>query len=278
MNPVSTIIAIARDVLREAASSKLLLVLFVLIGLFLLMLVMTLNLDVVDGALASVEIAKQGGEATTVDAMMREAFGQLAWVTFYMGLLFGIVATADVAPRALQPGRVEHLLALPVRRVEFVIGLYVGVCAICAICTTTVVGGTSLVLFVKAGMVTIAPLAGAAMAFVGFCAIYAVMLAVGVFARSAALSAGAGLLTFFMGIVVGYKHRWIELFTGAFRTGLDVLTMPIPNLVALAGVGQNAAAGAAIDLATLAPLLAGTVAFAVVGVAVAAVIVDARDY
>lgn len=281
MNPVSTITAIARDVLREAASSKLLLVLFVLIGLFLLALTLSFNLDVVDGALAGAKIfgaKSDDGVIAPVDVVLRPLFEALAWITFHFGLLFGIVATADIAPKSLQPGRVEHLLALPVRRVELVVGLYVGVCTICAICTAVAVGGVSAVLFVKAEMFTVAPIAGALTAFIGFSAIYAVMLAVGVISRSAALSAGAGLATFFGGIIVGHKRTWIEWIDSPVRTVLDVVTMPIPNLKALADIGVGAAANQPLVFATIAPLIAGTIAFAIVGVAVAAVVVDSRDY
>ncbi|HEY1099884.1 MAG TPA: ABC transporter permease subunit [Myxococcota bacterium] len=280
MNSLTTILAIARDVLREAASSKLLLVLFTVIGLFLLALTFSLNLEVVDGALAGAKIFgnDNSGGIVPVDVFLRPVFSALAWVTFYFGLVFGIVATADITPKALQPGRVEHLLALPVRRTELVVGLYVGVCAICLIMTSVAVGGVSLVLFIKAEMFTVAPIAGAAMACIAFAAIYAVMLAVGALARSAALSAGAGLATFVAGIVVGHKQDWLNWLESPTRQIADVVTMPLPNLKALADVGAAAASGAPLEAATIAPVIAATLAFAVVGVAVAAAVVSTRDY
>ena len=281
VSSLTTITAISRDVLREARSSKMLLVLFTLIGLFLLGLVLTFNLDVVDGALAgSRMMAKQGGTAPeTIDSSMREAFGFVAKVTFYTGLLFGIVATADITPKALQPGRVEHLLALPVRRTELVIGLYLGVCAICAVMTSVTVGGISLVLFIKAEVFTLAPLVGGAVAFIGFAAVYAVMLAVGAIARSAALSAGAGLFIYMIGIfVVGTREKWIVLLDSPTRQILDVVTMPIPNLEALAEIGASAAMGKAQTFAATAPVIGTTLMFAVVGVAIASAVVSSRDY
>ena len=193
--------------------------------------------------------------------------------------MFGIVATADIAPRLLQPGRVEHLLALPIRRVELVIGTYLGVCAICAIATVFAVGGVSLVLFAKAKMVTVAPAAGAAMAFVAFAAIYGVMMAVGVLFRSAALSAGAGLLTYIMGVAVSEKNVMLMWTTNKpLRTVLEVVSAPIPNLRALADVGAGAAAGEAVALQSVLPMVGGAAAFAACGVLLAAAIVQSRDY
>jgi Cu-processing system permease protein len=283
MIPLSptTIGAVARDVLKEATSSKMMLALLLTIGLFLLALTLSLDLDVVDGALAGSRIfGRAAGTAIVpVDVFLRPAFQALAWVTFYVGLLFGIVATADIAPRLLQPGRVEHLLALPIRRVELVIGTYLGVCAICAIATVFAVGGVSLVLFAKAKMVTVAPAAGAAMAFVAFAAIYGVMMAVGVLFRSAALSAGAGLLTYIMGVAVSEKNVMLMWTTNKpLRTVLEVVSAPIPNLRALADVGAGAAAGEAVALQAVLPMVGGAAAFAACGVLLAAAIVQSRDY
>jgi Cu-processing system permease protein len=283
MIPLSptTIGAVSRDVLKEATSSKMMLALLLTIGLFLLALTLSLDLDVVDGALAGSRIfgRASGTAIVPVDVFLRPAFQALAWVTFYVGLLFGIVATADIAPRLLQPGRVEHLLALPIRRVELVIGTYLGVCAICAIATVFAVGGVSLVLFAKAKMVTVAPAAGAAMAFVAFAAIYGVMMAVGVLFRSAALSAGAGLLTYIMGVAVSEKNVMLMWTTNKpLRTVLEVMSAPIPNLRALADVGAGAAAGEAVALQAVLPMVGGAAAFAACGVLLAAAIVQSRDY
>lgn len=276
-----TIFAIARDVLKEAVQSKLLLAMLLMVAGFLLLLTLSLDLDVVDGALAG---SRLFGNAMTeavvpVDVFLRPVFQAMAWVIFYMGLLFGVVVTADIAPRLLQAGRIEHLLALPVRRFELVVGTYLGVCGICAVATGAAVGGMSLILFVKAEMVTVAPVAGAAMAFVAFAAIYAVMLLVGAFFRSAALSAVAGLSTFAAGVIVSEKEtilNWIS--SSAVRTVLDVLSTPIPNLRALADLGAGAAAGEPLALAAAGPVIAGTFAFAAFGVAMACAVVQSRDY
>jgi Cu-processing system permease protein len=278
---ISTIWLVARDVLKEAMSSKMMLVLFVVIGLFLVGLTVSLDLDIVDGALAG---SRLFGRATAnaivpVDVFLRPAFQALAWVTFYLGLVFGIVATADIAPKQLQPGRVEHLLSLPIRRAELVVGVYLGVCAICAIATVAAVGGVSAVLFFKAKLVSPAPVAGAAMAFVGFASVYGAMLAVGVTFRSPALSAGAGLFLYVLGIAVSEKNVFLMWTTNrALRTFLEVVTMPIPNLRALADVGAGAAAGEALALGAILPVLGGAAAFGFGAVVIAAAVVQSRDY
>jgi len=274
-------INVARDVLKEAFASRFMIGLFAVVFLFLLVLVFSLNLDVVDGALAGSRLFGKaaGSSIIPVDVFLRPAFQALAWVTFYLGLLFGIVATADIAPRLLQAGRVEHLLALPVRRAELVVGIYLGVAGICAIATGVAVGGVSLVLFVKAEMVTVAPVAGAAMATVGFLAIYSVMLVVGAVFRSAALSAGSGLGLYILGIAVSEKNTMLMWTTNKpLRAFLDVVTTPVPNLRALADVGAGAAAGEHVAAAAVVPLIGSALAFAAFGVVVACAVVQSKDY
>jgi Cu-processing system permease protein len=276
-------INVARDVLKEAFASKFMIGLFIMIALFLLGLIFSLDLDVVDGALAGGRLFGFGGGGNKaivpVDVVLRPVFQGLAYATFYGGLLFGIVATADIAPRMLQPGRVESLLAMPVRRVELVVGIYLGVCAICVMATSVAVGGVSLVLFIKAEMVTVAPVAGAAMAMLGFCAIYGVMLAVGTVFRSAAMSAGSGLGIYLLGIVMGQKNQLLSLFSSkVVRTLVDVVTTPLPNLMALADLGGGVAGGEKIAFAAAMPLIGGTLAFAAFGVVIACMVVQSKDY
>lgn len=272
---------VARDVLKEAFASKFMIGLFVIIGLFLILLMFSVNLDVVDGALAGSRLFgfASKGAIVPVDVYLRAGFQALAMVVFYLGLLFGIVATCDIAPRMLQSGRIEQLLALPVRRSEIVVGIFFGVAAICAIGTVAGVGGVCAVLFVKAEMMTVAPAVGAAMAIIGFLPIYAVMLVIGVTFRSAALSAGGGLGVYILGIAVSEKNTMLMWTTNkALRVVLDVITTPVPNLRALADVGAGVAAGEKVALAAALPLVGGALAFAAFAVVVACAIVRAKDY
>jgi Cu-processing system permease protein len=274
--------AVARDVLREAFVSRAMLVLFVIIGLVLLGLALAIDFDVVDGALASFRLfgqASSGGTPLDVETVLRPIFQLLAGGTFYVGLLFGIIATADIAPRLLQPGRVEFMLSLPIRRVELVVGTYLGVAALCAIGTGVAVGGVSLVLFFKAKMVVAAPLWGALMAVVGFLAVYAVMLPVGALTRSPALSAAAGFFLYIAGLLVSQRLFLLSWTSNkVVRQVLEVLTTPLPNLKALADLGAGVAGGGAIAWEVALPQVGGVLAFAAFGVFVAAAIVQTRDY
>ena len=275
-----TIFRVAADVVREAFAGKLVLGIFVVIVVALGALTFALDLEVVDGALAAGRIFGKatGGSIVPVDVALRPIFQAVADIAFYGGLFFGIIASADIAPRMLAPGRVELLLSLPVRRAELVIGTYFGVAflAVCAIALA--VGGVSAVLFCKSGFFTIAPAVGAACAVVGFLAIYGVMVLVSSLARSAALSAGVGFVVTIIGIATSDRHEFLSWFRSpVVRQVLAVVVAPLPRLQALGELGSSAVAGQ-VTASLAVTLVLSSLAFAGCSVAVACFVVGGKDY
>ena len=98
-------------------------------ALVLLFLGLALRLEVVDGALAATRLfgAALDTDVRSVDVALRPVFQAAAYAIFYGGLAFGVLACADFGPSLLAPGRIEHLLALPVRRPELIGGTFLGV-------------------------------------------------------------------------------------------------------------------------------------------------------
>ncbi|HZA14080.1 MAG TPA: hypothetical protein VE618_06275 [Myxococcaceae bacterium] len=113
-----TLLNVARDLIREALTRRWFLALFIGITLILLTLGMSLEMDVVDGALAGVRLFGSVLDTSirSVDTALRPVFMAAAAAIFYGGTAFMILASSDFAPSLLSPGRIEHLLSLPVRR------------------------------------------------------------------------------------------------------------------------------------------------------------------
>lgn len=276
-----TVFFVATDVVREAFARYYMIALFACIVLFLVGLTFALDLEVVEGALAAGRLFGTNITNTIipVDVAMKSAFEALSAFTFYVGLLFGIVASADIAPKMLAPGRVELLLSLPVRRHELVVGTYLGVAIIATLTTAFAVGGVSLVLFWKAQLVTIAPAVGALMAVTGFLSIYGGMLLATSLVRSSALAAGVGLFLYFAGSVTSDRATFLSWFEdGVGREVLGVVIAPLPRLAALADAGTGAASGGGVVWPVLLPVLLGAVAFAGATVALACFVVSGKDY
>lgn len=275
------VLALALDLLREARSRRWVLALLGAATLLVLGVALGLRFEVVDGALAATRLF--GGDLRTdvrsVDVALRPLFAATAWLVFYGGLVFGVVATADFAPSLLSPGRIEALLALPVRRWQVLAGTFLGVEAL-------VLGGAAygglamtLVLWLKTGVLNVAPLAAAGVACLAFAPLYAAMLAVAVVARSAALSGGAGLALLAAGIVAGARGPVSELFEpGASRAAFLAVTAVLPRLSALGAIAPDLAESRPVALAQAAAHAAGTLAFAAALLALGVDRLERKDF
>ncbi len=272
---------LALDVLREAVARRFMLAVFVLILLGLAVLALALDLEVVEGTLAAGRLFGMRIENPIVplDLAMHGLFAALAYPVFYLGLLFGIVATSGTAATLLAPGRVELLLALPVRRTELVLGIYLGVLLISALCTLVAVGGIATVLLLKVRFFTLAPAAGAIMAIVGFLPIYGVMLLATALVRSPALAAGSGLFAVLAGAVTSNREAFVGLFrAGPTREVVDLLITPLPRLHWLATAGAEAASRGELWHSPVLPAVAAALALAAGTVAAAIFVIAGKDY
>lgn len=261
---MSTVFSVARDLLREAASRKWFLALGLGVTLVLLILGASLRMDVVDGALSGVRLfgTLLSDDIRTVDGVLRPVFMAASALVFYGGTLFMIVACADFAPSLLSPGRIEHLLSLPVRRWELLAGTYLGVLTLSVVCALYGAGGLVVLLGVKTGMWSMGPIWAALLAVVNFATVYAGMMAVAMFARSAALSAGTGVFLFIAGIISGRRHELATLFDeGWGRDVFDAVTLFFPRVSALGTFAIDLAGGRTIVASALVSLLAGFVVF-----------------
>ncbi|MGK3961516.1 hypothetical protein WMF38_51470 [Sorangium sp. So ce118] len=267
---MKTVLAIALDLLREAASRRWFLALGAGITLLLGVVGLTLRMDVVDGALAATRLFGQvvRTDITSVDVALRPIFRAAAYVIFYGGLAFGVVACADFAPSLLAPGRIEHLLALPVQRWELLAGTFLGVLGLAMAGALYGAGGLTLLLAVKTGVWTLRPVLAALLASVTFAALYGSMLAAAVFARSAALSAATGGALFIAGIVAGYRDHLATFFEpGAPRALFRAVTALLPRVSTLANTSADLAASAPVEALDLGSQLAGIAVFGLAAVA-----------
>ncbi|HXN41314.1 MAG TPA: hypothetical protein VN918_05960 [Myxococcaceae bacterium] len=274
------VVAIGLDVLREARHRYWLVALAAAITLILIVLGVTLQLDVVDGALASTRLfgAVVGTGGTSADIFFHSVFKATTYVIFYGGLLFGIVACSDFAPSLLSPGRIESLLALPVRRWELLAGTFAGVLTLSVAGALYGAGGLTLVLGLKTGIWSIRPIAASLLASVAFAAVYGTMLVTSLFVRSAPISAAVGGMLLVAGMVAGYRTTIATAFQQGFgRSAFLGFTFILPRISALADASANFASSAA-DQTPVLPLLAGFLFFVAGMLAIGAWKFEQRDF
>lgn len=262
MRPV---FVIAGDLLREAAARRWFLGLFAGITLVVLVFGFALRMDVVDGALAATRLfgRPMHTDIRTAESVMSSVFLALAYLVFYGGLAFGVVACADFAPELLAPGRIEHLLSLPVRRWQLLLGTYLGVLGLAVVGSLYGSGAFTLLLSVKSGVWTARPIVAGLLAAATFGAVYAAMLAAAVFVRSAALSAAVGAVIVIFGIIAGEREDLAPLFEeGVSRAAFLAATAPAPRISQLASHAADFAASRPVALAVMLKALVGLGMFA----------------
>lgn len=278
---MTTTFGVAADLLREAASRKWFLALAIGITLLLAVLGFSLQLDVLDGALAGVRLFGSVLDTSirSADVALRPVFMASAALIFYGGTLFMALACSDFAPSLLSPGRIEHLLALPVRRWELLLGTYLGVLLLSLVCALYGAGGLAIILGVKTGVWTMGPLWAALLAVANFATVYAAMIATALFARSAAVCAAAGILLFISGIIAGLRTEIAPLFEqGAGRRAFELWSMVVPRVSTLGTSAVDLAAGRAVDAGALASLLGGFCVFSLAVLAAGAWRFEQRDF
>lgn len=278
---MSSAVLVALDLLREARSRRWTLALFGVVTLALVLIAAGLRLEVVDGALAATRLfgSDVRSDVRSVDVALRPLFVGAAYVVFYGGLVLGIPATSDFAVALLAPGRIEHLLALPVRRWELLAGTFLGVFALVLAGGAYGGLGVVLVLWAKTGVLNAGPVCAALAAAVAFAPVYAAMLLTAVLARSAAVSAGAGLAMFALGAVASHRATLAELFNaGAARAAFLGVTAAIPRLTRLGSPGALVAGAEGFAAGPVLALGAGTLTFAVALLSLAIARFDRKDY
>jgi ABC-type transport system involved in multi-copper enzyme maturation permease subunit len=274
--------AVAVDLLREARSRKWFIGLGLTITGVLLTLGVSLKLDVVDGALAAAHLfghSSHGAPMGPVDVMLRPVFSAASQVIFYGGLLFGICSCCDFAPKLLSPGRIEHLLALPVRRWELLLGTFLGVLFLATAAAVYGAGGMTLLFGFKAGVWTIRPLLSGLLAVVAFVSVYAFMLAATLVVRSAVISAGAGIIVFLLGIAASNRDTILPMFTpGPGRWAANALTAVVPRITHLAALSADLAGSEHVATGPAVRTLLGFLAFGAAALAVAAWHFEGKDF
>lgn len=276
------VLAVAQDVLREAAARRWFQGLGVAITLLIVVLGAGLQMEVIDGALAATSFfgsLLSSNEIQTANSALEPVFKAAAYVIFYGGLAFGCLSCADFGPELLAPGRIEHLLSLPVRRWELLLGTFAGVFLL-----GSLLGFYGALCFVllfswKSGVWGVGLLGASALAGLSFASIYAVMLAGAVFVRSSALSAAVGGALLIAGIVAGYRDDIAPAFApGLGRTVFEVMTAPLPRLSQIADAAALVAIGKWRDTLELARLLGGAGLFAAAALAVGLWRLEQKDF
>ncbi len=271
--------AVAEDILREALRRRWFLGLAIAVTLCLLVLLGTLRLDAVEHTLAASRLAAAHGENPNLEVVFRPLFRVASYLIFYGGIFAGIISCAEFAPSLLSPGRVEHLLSLPVKRWQVIVGTFVGVWTIACCAALYAAGGLTLILGIKTGVWTLRPILAGVLSTVAWAAIYAAMLISATVVQSAALSSAVGVVVFIAGIVASHRDGILKLLApGVGRAAFSVLSLLFPRLAELGTTCAQIASSQPIGAGAFLALLAGFGIFTLAGIALAIWCLERQDF
>jgi len=272
---------LANEVLREALRRKWVLALGIGITLFLLLTFGALRLDVADGALATTRLFGQSmaGGTRSIDVALRPVFKASAYLVFYGGIAFGTITCAEFAPKLMSPGRVEHLLSLPVKRSEVIAGTFLGVWTLTSGAMLYAAVGFAVILSVKTGVRITGPIISALLSSLAWAAIYSAMLVTSAVVRSAALSAIVGLGVLVGGIIAGHRDAILKLFeAGVGRTVFASVSMLFPKISTLADVTARLAGSEPVSGGSVLALIVSFLVFTLACLFLATVSFEQRDF
>lgn len=278
---MSQLLRVSVDLLREALRRRWFLALFLAITGVLVTLGLSLQIEVIDGVIAGSKLfgAVFSSDMLVADRVLGAVSMATAYGSFYFGAFFLAVACSDFAPELLAPGRIEHLLSLPVARWQLLFGTYLGVIALAAAAVLYGALGLTVLLGVKTGVWSGSLVVGSVVGWCGFCALYAAMLTSAFFVRSAALSAATGVATLILGVMSSYRDAIADVLSSAVSRQLfRVAMMPFPRLGMLATASAQYAGGTPMQLEMMARLIIGAFVFSAALLSVAAWRFERSDY
>lgn len=187
-------LVLMRDTFREAGLRWVFWGLFGLSTSMLLFFLFLMRIDVVQGAMATVALFGQTeAKAVEVTRLVRQMHAGVS-VFFYMFAMFvAVFASATLIPAALERGRVELLLAKPVRRWQVLLARYGANLLVVALNNCYLIFGVWLIFGWKAGVWNVAFLHAILTTTFMFAVLLTVVTLVSVFSESAAL---ATMITF----------------------------------------------------------------------------------
>ncbi len=125
---MKALIANIEDVMREAAARWTLIAYFCLSSIFVLIFASAINLDIVDGSLASARLFGKNVEmnqAISIEKLVLGFESGFSAVLYFLCTFLAVFATAHLVPRMQEKGTIDLYLSRPVSRLKLILSRYV---------------------------------------------------------------------------------------------------------------------------------------------------------
>ena len=184
------------------------------ITFFLLLLSTAVNLDIVEGTLASARLFGQdlqiGDQEIPVENVVR--FFQIGIIStlYSVGVLLALFLTCNQVPAMAREGWVDLLVAQPISRSTLLLGRTLGSVTVIGIGVAYLVAGSWMVLGIKTGLANMSFLFAGVVILIVYTACFSATVLAGIVTRNAPVSGIIGLMVWIGGHVMYPFHVYSE--------------------------------------------------------------------
>jgi len=202
--------ASVQEVFREAAARWTLIAYFALSSLFIVIFACSVNLDIVNGALAGAKLfghAVDVGDRLSVDRLVLGFESGFSGFLYFLGTFLALFATAHLVPRLQEKGTIDLYLSRPVGRVPLILSRYAGGLLLAASNLVYLIGAMWLIVVWKTRVLHPRFLLSGVVILFTIAALLAFAFLVGVVTSSTGVSLMATYALFFFGAALATHDR-----------------------------------------------------------------------
>jgi len=241
-------LAIISYTLRESLAKKTFMAFFVVVTLIHLLFIFALNVDLVSGGMAMVQLfgndVEQEIDVEKLRKIIIDIESGLAIAMYGGGIFLSIFATASLVPNMLEKGSVDLMLSRPFARWQLLLGRYLGALSIVAINVAYLIGGAWLILSAKTGFWHLPFLLSGVLIVMVFGVLFAIMTFAGVTARNSGVSIiVAYLVIFFSPLLLARDKIYALLSQKIYQWLLDGIYYMTPRTAELGNLTRAMVAG-----------------------------------
>lgn len=243
MLPLSGILLLT---LRELWAKKVIIGLFIVSTLVLLFVAFALNLDVVDGSLAGLRLmgAETQTSGLTLEKLVFGVQSVVAGATYWIGILLALFASTPLFTTFIDEGHVDLLLSKPLSRSTLLGGHVLGVWTSVVGVVIYLLGGVWLLMSIKSGVWNFSFLIAGGLVVTLFAVMYGVVVLIGAWTESTALSLIVTYGLIFVSLVLSGVDQITPQLSPVSRTIFYSFYYVLPNftevtpIVALLSQGE----------------------------------------
>ena len=207
-------IALIRDTFREALARKIFWGLFGLSTVMIVFFLFLLNIDIVQGAMATVTLfGKTVTRVGDLDRWVRGTYAAIATFLYTWGMFLAVFASAGLVPSVLEPGRIELLLSKPISRTHLLIGRYIGNVLVISCNIVYLVMSVWIILGIKTGIWSSSFLLSIITTIFVFAVLLTVVVLIGVLFDSAALATMVSVALMIMSPILAQTSTMLKLLS-----------------------------------------------------------------